>query len=63
MKIRMKKDQESPKYGKLFKGKEYDLDPATERAYISRGIAENISAPDYESKSTKKKTKGVTENG
>ncbi|MCK5615563.1 hypothetical protein KAR91_77580 [Candidatus Pacearchaeota archaeon] len=57
MKIRMLVDQESPKYGPLKKGQEYDLDPEDERLFIERGIAENISAPAYVSKSSEKKKK------
>ena len=55
MKIRMLIDQASPKYGPLKKDEEYDLDPDDERKFIERGIAENVSAPAYVSKSTKKK--------
>ena len=63
MRIRMLIEQESPKYGKLLKwekGKneiEYDLDPETERAFIKRGIAVNVSSPEYKSKSTPKSKK------
>jgi hypothetical protein len=57
MKVRMLEEQNSPKYGLLEKNKEYDLDPEDERKYIKRGIAENVSAPGYVSKSTKGKKK------
>ncbi len=57
MKVRMLEDQNSPKYGGLKKGQEYDLDPEDERFYIGRGIAENVSAPGYVSKSSNKKKK------
>ena len=60
MKVRMLGTQRSPKYGLLEKGEEYDLDPEDERNYIKRGIAENVSAPAYISKSSKKKAKEVT---
>jgi len=63
MKVRMLKDQDSPKYGELKKDEVYDLDPVDERAYIERGIAENVSAPAYTSKSAKKKTREVSDNG
>jgi len=55
MKVRMLITQESPKYGTLIEGKVYDLDPEDERKFIERGIAENVSAPDYKSKSMPKK--------
>lgn len=57
MKVRMLKDQESPQHGVLKKGEVYDLDPATERRFIERGIAENVSAPDYVVKPKKNKKK------
>lgn len=55
MKVTMLKEQETPKYGVLQKGKTYDLDPAWERRLIARGAAINVSAPDYISKSAKPK--------
>ena len=57
MKVRMLKTQDSPKYGELKKGKEYDLDPTDERRFIERGIAINISAPEYVSQSARKPRK------
>lgn len=40
MKVRMLKDQHSPKYGFLKEGEVYDLEPQDERRFIKRGIAE-----------------------
>jgi len=54
MKVRMLKTQDSPKYGALIKGREYDLEPVDERRFIERGVAINISAPEYVSKSKRK---------
>lgn len=61
MKIRFKNDCEGPEIGVVKKGDELDLDPVIERRLIERGVAVNISAPGYKSKSIKKKE--VTENG
>ena len=53
MKVRMLITQESPKYGKLEKGKVYDLRPADERAFIKRGIAVLSSTPKPKAKTKK----------
>ena len=45
MKVRFLCDGESPQFGKFKKGDEKDLAPKTERAFIERGLAENISSP------------------
>jgi hypothetical protein len=57
MKVRFLKDGESPEFGVFKKGDVKDLDPSIERVLIKRGIAENVSAPDYivKSKRTRKK--------
>ena len=55
MKVRFLTDGESPKFGTFKKGDVKDLDPAIERMLIRRGIAENVSAPDYVVKSKRKK--------
>ena len=55
MKVRFLTDGESPKFGAFKKGDVKDLDPAVERMLIRRGIAENISAPDYVVKTSKRK--------
>lgn len=55
MKVRFLTDGESPKFGAFKKGEVKDLDPAIERVLIERGVAENISAPEYVVKSNKKK--------
>lgn len=57
MKVRMLKTQESPTNGVLEKGEVYDLDPRDERLYIERGIAINVSAPEYVSQSARKTKK------
>lgn len=57
MEVRMLKTQESPQFGVLEEGEVYDLDPAVERTFIRRGIAENKSAPDYIVKPKKIKQK------
>jgi hypothetical protein len=55
MKVRFLTDGESPKFGVFKKGDVKDLDPSVERTLIRRGIAENVSAPDYIVKSKKRK--------
>jgi hypothetical protein len=55
MKVRFLTDGESPQFGTFKKGDVKDLDPAVERTFIRRGIAENVSAPDYIVKPKKKR--------
>lgn len=54
MKVRFLKDGASPDIGPFKKGEERDLPAKMERIFIERGIAENVSAPGYVSKSSKK---------
>ena len=55
MKVRFLQGGESPNFGPFKKGEVKDLDPETERLLIERGVAENVSAPDYVVKKKPKK--------